>query len=84
MTDSPLPRPRRRGKMDGMKRVGFLRLLQDVDEGRGAYPLERAVEDTVVDYHLEKFGRYVTSPLTSPHFASWRLVMRWLTRYAER
>ncbi len=70
--------------MDGMKRVGFLRLLQRVDEGHGAYPLERAVEDTVVDYHLEKFGRYVSNPLTSAHFPTARVVMRVLTRLAER
>ena len=70
--------------MEGMKRVGFLRLLHEYDGGRGAYPLDRAVEDTVVDYHLEKFGRYVANPLTSPHFATSRLVMWWLTRFAER
>jgi hypothetical protein len=70
--------------MEGMKRVGFLRLLGEYDDGRGAYGLERALEDTVVDYHLEKFGRYVANPLTSPHFSSSRLVMRWITRLAER
>lgn len=70
--------------MDGMKRVGFLRLLCDIDEGRGAYALDRAVEDTVVDYHLERFGRYVSNPLTSAHFPTARLFMKALTRIAER
>jgi len=70
--------------MEGMKRVGFRRLLSEVDEGRGAYPLERAVEDTVVDYYLERFGRYAATPLTSPYFAPARLIMRLLTRLAER
>jgi hypothetical protein len=70
--------------MEGMKRVGFLRLLHEVDAGRGAYPLDAAVEDTVVDYHLEKFGRYVVNPFTSPHFPTTRLVMKLLTRMAER
>lgn len=68
--------------MDGMKRVGFLRLLGDVDEGRGAHPLLRAVEDTVVDYHLEKFGRYVATPLTNPASPLARLALRAVTRLA--
>jgi hypothetical protein len=70
--------------MEGMKRVGFLRLLQCYAEGRGAYPLDAALEDTVVDYHLEKFGRYVRNPFTSPHVPTSRLVMKALTRLAER
>ena len=57
---------------------------QEVDEGRGAYPLAHAVEDTVVDYHLEKFGRYLTNPFTSPHLPTARWVMKLLTRFAER
>jgi len=66
--------------MEGMKRVGFLRLLQRIDAGRGAYSLAQALEDTVVDYHLEKLGLYVPNPLTSPHLASGRLFLRALTR----
>ena len=66
--------------MDGMKRVGFLRLLQAIAAGRGAHPLDRAVEDTVVDYQLEKFGRYVSTPLTNPYSPLARLSMRALTR----
>ena len=68
--------------MAGMKRVGFVRLLERVADGRGAYPLEAALEDTVVDYHLEKFGRYFPNPLTSPHVASSRLVMGLVSRLA--
>ena len=68
--------------MEGMKRAGFLRLLLAIDAGQGAYPLAHALEDTVVDYHLERFTGYVSNPLTSPHFASARLVMRALTRLA--
>jgi len=70
--------------MEGMKRVGFLRLLEGIADGRGAYPLDQAVEDTVVDYHLEKLHRYISNPFTSAHFASARLVMRALTRVAGR
>jgi hypothetical protein len=68
--------------MEGMKRAGFLRLLAAIDAGQGAYALADALDDTVVDYHLERFGRYLSNPLTSPHFASSRLVMRLLTRFA--
>lgn len=66
--------------MDGMKRIGFRRLLQAVAQGRGAHPLDQAVEDTVVDYQLEKFGRYIPTPLTSPYSPLARLAMRALTR----
>jgi hypothetical protein len=68
--------------MEGMKRAGFLRLLRSIDAGEGAYPLERALEDTVVDYHLERLGLYFANPLTSPHFASARLALRLVTRFA--
>ena len=62
------------------KRVGFLRLLRALHAGRGAYPLEHALEDTVVDYHLEKFGLYRANPLTSPHWRSGRLFLGALSR----
>lgn len=70
--------------MEGMKRVGFLRLLEKIESGQGAYPLMEAVEDCVVDYHLEKLGHYLVNPLTSAQFASARLLMRGLTRLAGR
>lgn len=68
--------------MEGMKRVGFRRLLEKIERGHGAYPLLEALEDCVVDYHLEKVGRYVVNPFTSVQFASARLLMRGLTRVA--
>jgi len=67
-------------RMDSMKRVGFRRLLQDIEAGRGAYPVEEALDDTVVDYHLEKAGRYFANPLTSSRSASGRFFLRTLTR----
>ena len=66
--------------MAGMKRVGFLRLLEAVAEGRGAHPLDLAVEDTLVDYYLEKLGRYVSTPVTSPYSPLTRLGLRLMTR----
>ncbi len=54
------------GRMEAMKRVGFLRLLRRLDSGRGAYPFDRALEDMVVDYYLERLGRYLATPFTDP------------------
>ena len=51
-------------RMDAMKRVGFRRMLARVAEGRGAYPLEQALDDTAVDWFLERFGRWSPTPLT--------------------
>ena len=58
--DAPLT-----ARMQDMKRVGLLRLFRRVHEGRGAYPLTSGLDDMLVDYHLEKLGRYVANPLTS-------------------
>lgn len=67
--------------MESQKRVGFLRLLRRIDAGEGAYPLEQAIDDSVVDWHLDRFGRYVSNPLTSPQFATARLALRALTKF---
>ena len=69
--------------MEGMKRVGFLRLLERIARGDTAYPLAHAVDDTVVDYHLEKIGRYRANPLTSPQHAPARWMLRALSRIAR-
>jgi len=62
-------------RMEAMKRVGFLRLLRRLAEGRRGYALEQGLEDTVVDWCLERLGRYVSSPLSSPHSALGRGVL---------
>ncbi|MEO0650714.1 MAG: hypothetical protein AAFZ65_08550 [Planctomycetota bacterium] len=51
--------------MDGMKRVGFRQLLLELKAGRSAYPVLSAIDDALVDYHLEKFNRYLPNPLSS-------------------
>jgi hypothetical protein len=66
--------------MDGMKRVGFLKLVEAIGAGRGACPVGDAVEDSVVDYHLEKLGRYLSTPLTRPDAPLARLAFAALTR----
>jgi len=53
-------------RQEAMKRVGLLRVLRDVRDGGMGYPLQAAVEDTVVDYWLERLGRYRATPLTDP------------------
>lgn len=70
--------------MDGMKRVGFLALLRRIADGQGAYPLGAAIEDSVVDYHLEKFGRYRATPWTRPDAPLTRMAFSLLTRLTDR
>ncbi len=52
-------------RMNAAKRVGFARLLGAIRSGSGGYPIGDAMDDMVVDYHLEKFRRYRANPLTS-------------------
>ena len=67
-------------RMDDLKRVGFLRLLRQIASGHGTYPASEAIDDTVVDYHLEKFGLYLANPFTSPRSPLGRFLLRTLTR----
>ena len=41
---------------EGLKRVGFLRLLRRIAAGAGAYPVEEALEDSIADRLLHKLG----------------------------
>jgi hypothetical protein len=66
--------------MDGQKRIGFLRLLRAIAAGRGAYPVEAALEDAVVDAYLERLGRYRATALTDPREPVARALLRLLTR----
>lgn len=62
-------------RTEDLKRAGFLRLLRAIRDGRGAYPLAAGLDDMVVDYHLERLGRFVDNPFTSPRGALGRLVL---------
>jgi hypothetical protein len=66
--------------MDALKRVGFLRLLRSIDAGLGAYPAVEGLDDMVVDYHLEKFGRYLANPFTSYRSPLARALLGLVTR----
>ncbi len=69
-------------RMDALKRVGFYRLLRRIDAGEGAYPLDAALEDTVVDYWLEKLGVWRDTAFTSPRAAAGRFLLRSMSRIA--
>ncbi|MDP6956303.1 MAG: hypothetical protein QF599_10025 [Planctomycetota bacterium] len=66
---------------EAMKRIGLLRLLRDVHAGRGGYPLAAAVDDMVIDYHLEKLGRYIATPITDPRSPLARAALRAISRF---
>jgi hypothetical protein len=67
-------------RMDAQKRVGFLRLLRAIAAGRGAYPVDAALEDAVVDAYLERLNRYRATALTDPREPAARALLRVLTR----
>jgi hypothetical protein len=52
-------------RMEELKRVGLRRLLVDVDEGRGAYDLWNGLDDMLLEWALDRAGRYVATPFTS-------------------
>lgn len=68
--------------MDGMKRVGFLRLLEALSMDRPAYRLEHALEDAVVDYWLHRVHRYRATAFTDPRRAGARASYRVLSKLA--
>ncbi|MCB9916029.1 MAG: hypothetical protein H6828_12945 [Planctomycetes bacterium] len=70
--------------MDGLKRVGLLALMRSVVAGGGAYPLDAALEDALVDYALERGGRYVATRLADPRRGLGRLGFKLLTALAGR
>lgn len=78
------PRASATARMAAMKRVGFLRLLRRIAAGRGAYPLEQALEDMVVDYALEKVGIWVSTPFTNIRSAPARFLYGAMSRLARR
>jgi len=78
------PGARVTARMAGMKRVGFLRLLRSISAGRGAYPVREGLDDMVIDYALQKFGRWIATPLTSVHSAPARTLFAGVSRFAGR
>ncbi|MBI5434574.1 MAG: hypothetical protein HZA52_17215 [Planctomycetes bacterium] len=71
-------------RMESMKRVGFLRLLESIDSGDGGYPLASGLDDMLVDYLLEKTGRWSSNALVSIDSSLARSLYTLLSRVAGR
>jgi hypothetical protein len=71
-------------RMEAMKRVGFLRLLLNIQKGVGAYPVEEAVDDMVIDSLLAKTGFYRATPFTDARRAPARALFSIWSRVAGR
>ena len=78
------PSARVTARMSGMKRVGFLRLLRAIAHGRGGYAVREGLDDMLIDYALEKCGRWVATPFTSVRSAPARMLFSGLSRFAGR
>jgi hypothetical protein len=61
------------------KRVGLLRLLRDVHAGRGAWPLDEGLEDSFVDWWLDRRGRWKPG-LLAPKSPTGRRLLSLATR----
>lgn len=70
-------------RQEAAKRVGFLRLLRRLAARGEAYPLANALDDTVVDYWLEKLGRYRATPLTAARAPLARRLYRTISLAAQ-
>lgn len=84
LTEGVTPGQRIIALQEPMKRAGLLRLLRGVHRGQGAYPLLDGLDDMVVDYHLEKFGRYLANPFTSARSPLARGLLSGISRVAGR
>lgn len=69
---------------DRLKAVGLMRMLVDMHEGRGGYPLELALDDMMVDYLLEKLGRWRRTPLSSLRSPGGRVLLPRLLNLLSR
>ncbi|MGK0220181.1 MAG: hypothetical protein ACI9HE_003691 [Planctomycetota bacterium] len=70
-------------RMNACKRVGFARLIESIAAGGqsgGGYPVQEAMDDMVVDYHLEKFRTYRANPFTSARSPLARMLLSLLSR----
>jgi hypothetical protein len=71
-------------RMDAMKRVGFLRLLRGLLAGKGAHPVELGLEDMLVDWWLERAGRWRSTAVTSLRSPVGRALYGAISRVAGR
>ena len=66
-------------RQEAMKRVGFLRIWNRIGRGEAGYPLDEGLDDMVVDYNLEKFGRLL--PFTNHRSGMGRAFLRLATKF---
>lgn len=59
-------------RMEDWKRIGFLRLLRRLARGEKGYPALSGIDDSLVDWQLDKFRYYRRNPFTSIDLASAR------------
>lgn len=78
------PQARVTARMAALKRVGFLRLARTLARGEPGYAAEEGLDDMLVDYALEKLGRWRATPLTSVRSAPARALFSALSRIAGR
>jgi hypothetical protein len=71
-------------RMEALKRVGFLRLVERILGGRGGYLVASGLDDMLVDYALEKTGRWHANPLTSVDSGLARALYSTISRVAGR
>lgn len=71
-------------RMEDWKRVGFLRLLRRISSGQSAYPLAAGLDDMLVDWNLERFGRYSHRGMLAPGTFMVRSLLPAVTRWIGR
>ena len=71
-------------RMEDWKRVGFLRLLRRMGRGESAYPLAAGLDDMLVDWNLERFGRYSNRGMLAPRTFMVASVLPTVTRWIGR
>lgn len=67
-------------RMEDWKRIGFLRLLRRLARGEPGYPALAGIDDSLVDWQLDKLGRYRRNPFTTIDRASARVVLGAVSR----
>lgn len=78
------PEARVTARMAALKRVGFLRLARTLARGEPGYPAEEGLDDMLIDYALEKLGRWRATPFSSVRSGPARALFSALSRIAGR
>jgi hypothetical protein len=71
-------------RMDDLKRVGLMRMLAGIEQGRGGYELADGLEDVMVETSLTVSGWWIAAPLTRLRSDANRRVVGQMARLASR